>query len=462
MTLQNKNAFFNILGPIILNGINFFTIPIYTRILGPDQYGIVSVFTTWVGIFSIIFGLQVQGSIGTATARIDKAELKEYLSSVLGLGLLFSAVCLIGWIIFLPFISKAMLLVQPVVLGIAIQSIGFFVISFVTSSFTFAKKAEKSFAVSVTTALSTTALSMFLLFFYFSGDHLYFGRIFGQVVPIAFIATFLAIYILKSGNFAFKKKYILFCLPICLPLIFHGLSHIILGQSDRVMIQHMMDNSATGIYSFVVIFTNVLNVIWLALNNTWVPFYYDDLKKGNLDLILSKTKGYLFNYSIIAIVFSLWAPEVIKIFTPPSFWKAITLLPYFVMSVYFVFLYSFPVNFEFYHKKTFSIAIGTIGAALVNIGLNYFFIPIWGMAGAALATLIAHVFLFLFHDCIARYALSEHYHYAFRIFMPYLIGTLCFVIVSHFLDDSLIIRWFIGILLSLVFFYHIRKRKNIF
>ena len=54
MNLENRSAFYNILGPVILNGINFFTIPIFTRLLGPEQYGVVSVYTTWVGIFSII------------------------------------------------------------------------------------------------------------------------------------------------------------------------------------------------------------------------------------------------------------------------------------------------------------------------------------------------------------------------------------------------------------------------
>ena len=36
----NQLAFFNILGPVILNGVNFFTVPIFTRLLGAENYGI--------------------------------------------------------------------------------------------------------------------------------------------------------------------------------------------------------------------------------------------------------------------------------------------------------------------------------------------------------------------------------------------------------------------------------------
>ena len=462
MNLQNKNAIYNILGPIILNGINFFTIPIYTRILGPDQYGIVSVFATWVGIFSIIFGLQVQGSIGTATAHFEHSELKKYLSSILWSGIIFSVLCLIVWIIFAQEISAVLLLSISVVVCIAIQSIGIFIINFSTLAFTFAKEAQRSFAVNVITAVSTTLLSLYLLLDYFPQNTLYLGRIYGQVIPTIIIAVILAFLFLKNGHFALKKKYLLFCLPICLPLIFHGLSHIILAQSDRVMIQHMLSDEETGIYSFIVVFTNVLSVIWGALNNTWVPFYYDDLKNGKLEQILDKTKGYSLNYSIIAIVFILWAPEVIKIFAPSPFWGAIELLPFFVLSVYFVFLYSFPVNFEFYHKTTYSIAIGTVCAAFINIGLNYFLIPIWGMRGAALATLVAHFALFVFHDSIARFLLPFKYHYPLKIFAPYLILTSCFVVLSYFLASQIYARWLIGMVFSSIFFYHIWKRKKIF
>ena len=89
MKSQNKNAIFNILGPIILNGISFFTMPFFTRMLGPEQYGIASVYKTWVGILSIIMGLQVQGSIGAAVITFPEKSIKKFQSTVLLFGLFF-------------------------------------------------------------------------------------------------------------------------------------------------------------------------------------------------------------------------------------------------------------------------------------------------------------------------------------------------------------------------------------
>lgn len=462
MQLQNKNAIFNILGPILLNSISFFTMPIFTRLLGPAQYGIVAVFNTWVGILSIVFGLQVQGSIGTAKARFGDELIKEYLSSILLLGLAFSVLCIIiGMIGEYPF-AQWMLVSKDIYYLLGVHSVSTFVISFSSIAFVFYKKAQSSFFVNVTAAVSTAALSVAFILHAFPPDKAYLGKILGMVIPNAVLALGVIFYFLKEGHFFFKKSYIAFCLPICLPLIFHGLSHIILGQSDRIMIQRMMSNQATGLYSFMIVFSGVLTAIWGALNNTWVPFYYDDLRAGKIEVIKRKSKNYIFIFSIIHVVFLLWAPEVIKLFTPSAFWDAIPLLPLFVMSNYFVFMYSFPVNFQFYHKSTVSIAIGTVAAALLNIGLNALWIPSFGMQGAAAATLIAHIGLFLFQEFISARLLHESYHYDLKFFLPG-IFIICIVSSMFFLlSDFIWLRWGLGVVLSAVFFYNIYRRKSLF
>lgn len=462
MQLQNKNAIFNILGPILLNGISFFTMPVFTRLLGPAQYGIVAVFNTWVGILSIIFGLQVQGSIGTAKAHLGDDSIKEYLSSILLLGLLFSACCIFIGIVGEPFFSQWMMVSKNIYYLLGIQSVSTFVISFSSIAFVFYKKAQSSFLVNITAAVSTAALSIALILYVFPPEQAYLGKILGMVIPNALIALVVASYFIKKGNFSFNRNYIIFCLPICLPLIFHGLSHIILGQSDRIMIQRMMSNQATGLYSFMIVFSNVLTAIWGALNNTWVPFYYDDLRAGKLDVIRRKSRHYIFIFSIIHIVFLLWAPEVIKLFAPSTFWGAIPLLPLFVMSNYFTFMYSFPVNFQFYHKSTVSIAIGTVAAALLNIGLNALWIPLFGLQGAAAATLVAHIGLFLFQEFISAHVLHQAYHYNLKFFLPgiCIVGTAS--ILFFMIDDFIWLRWVLGVVLSGVFFYNIYRRRSLF
>ena len=74
-TSANQLAFFNMLGPIILNGVNFFTVPVFTRMLGTENYGVVSLYTTWVQVLTIVMGIQTCGTIAAARVHIDKKEM---------------------------------------------------------------------------------------------------------------------------------------------------------------------------------------------------------------------------------------------------------------------------------------------------------------------------------------------------------------------------------------------------
>lgn len=70
----SKGALFQTIGKFLLEGITFFTAPIFTRILTPVDYGRISVYQTWQGLLVIFIGLQVYGSI--SNARIEYTEKK--------------------------------------------------------------------------------------------------------------------------------------------------------------------------------------------------------------------------------------------------------------------------------------------------------------------------------------------------------------------------------------------------
>ena len=127
-----------------------------------------------------------------------------------------------------------------------------------------------------------------------------------------------------------------------------------------------------------------------------------------------------------------------------------------------VFLYSFPVNFEFYHKKTLLIACGTCSAAVVNIILNLLFIPWWGNIGAAAATAISYIMLFLFHQIIAKYVIKKGYHYSFSMFLPGICAMILVSVLFYVTIDLWYIRWPIGMILGVILFWRVYRNKSIF
>lgn len=67
-----------LLGKFFLQGITFFTAPFFTRLLTPSDYGMVSIYSTWVGFFTIVIGLQTHGAIANAKIKYTEEEFNKF------------------------------------------------------------------------------------------------------------------------------------------------------------------------------------------------------------------------------------------------------------------------------------------------------------------------------------------------------------------------------------------------
>ena len=92
MRKQNKVAIFNIMSTILLKGISLFTAPIFSRLLGTNGYGVVSIYTLWMGVTAVAFTLQTSSTLVNARVEYPPEQQEKYQSSVMTLSLLaFSA-----------------------------------------------------------------------------------------------------------------------------------------------------------------------------------------------------------------------------------------------------------------------------------------------------------------------------------------------------------------------------------
>ena len=459
---ENKMVIFNILSTAIIAGVNFFTIPIFTRMLDTDGYGIVNVYSAWVSIFVIFVGLRADGTIGAAKANLPEDEQDSYQLSILALSTIAFLVVLVAVFFFLGPISALLSLEPLLVVCMVVQSFGAFVISLFSMRFIFKKQAQLNFSISLGVCFATTALSVFLVSYIFTGDDAYLGRVIGLCVPNAALGLILALGLAIKQRGRFKIKYWRFCLALTVPLIFHGLSQLVLGQTGKIVIQQRWGDSVAGIYSIAVVIVTLLNSIYGALNNAFVPFMYDDLAgKTDSSVKMSHFRNYFISFTLGTIAFVLVAPEILKLMSTEAYWGAISLLPLLTVGQYCVFLYSFPVNFEFYSMKTRSIAVGTVLAAVLNIVLSLALVPGFGMMGAAFSTMIAYLALFVFHFCIARFLLGDR-NYPARFYVAGLALVLFVSLTCYPLADLVVARWIVALLALACVGLRIYKTRSIF
>lgn len=458
---RNKITIYNIASTIVLQGLAFISGPIFSGILGTNNYGIAAVYLTWVQIASTVFSLQAAGTIAIARVNYPIEDQEKFQSSVFSLATIcyaFFSLLTIGVCTIAGKIIGASL---PMVMFGLIHGWGLYCVTAMNSKFTYEFKADKNFWLSVTTSSCTIGLSIFLIH-QFPAEYNYWGRIIGQSSVYAVLGIYLLVYILGRGKTFYHKEYWKFTLPIAVPTIFHLLAMIVLNQSDKVMLQRMEGNSAAGIYSLACTFATVLSIIYHALNNSWVPFYYEYTRKNQTDTMREHARNYIELFTIISMGFILLAREVFHIYAKRSFWDGTDLIPMFSIGFYFVFLYSFPVNYEFYNKKTRTIAFGTSGAALCNIVLNYFLINLWGIQGAVVATAVSHGLQFAFHLICAKRIDPGKYPFKIKDFIPGFIAV-CVTCNIYFMTKELwLIRWGIGAVLGIYIIIKIIRRREIF
>ena len=176
--------------------------------------------------------------------------------------------------------------------------------------------------------------------------------------------------------------------------ILSGLMVALYGQMDKIMLKHMMDETQVGYYSVATTVNNYWPFILTAIIDSARPViiavYGSDqaLFKKRLTQLYSAIIG----ISVVAAVgISMFAEPIVRILYGDGYMSSVAALRIVTWSTAFSYLgvarniWTVPNGQQ--HFEKYLAAIG----AVCNAILNYLMIPVWGICGAAIATLITQV-----------------------------------------------------------------------
>lgn len=169
----------------------------------------------------------------------------------------------------------------------------------------------------------------------------------------------------------------------------------IFAQTDRIMLKHMMDNSAVGFYSASVTCAGVVAFVFAAIIDSYRPviFEYKKTSEENYEKSLCRlyciiTYGALF----VSLGITIFAKTIIEIVYGSEYEPAISALRIICWYTTFAYYGSIRNIWILAEEKQKYLWIINLSGAAANVVLNYFFIPIWGVNGAAFASLITQFF----------------------------------------------------------------------
>jgi len=387
----------------------FLSITIYTRFLGPRDYGLYTLVTVAISMLSVVFVWINKPSMRYFEEYKRKNGLSGFIStSITSLISLFFVITLIWYMliaILKRHIDKDFAYLLKIGVLVLIAEVGY---SFVLTILQAERKSLKySLYSSINTIGKLLVAVCLLLFFSLGPQSILWASI---LVTGGFFCFELALFFRKWNiKFSlFSKNQIKRFASYGFPLIGESIGMLVLAVSDRYMIEYFLGAKEVGIYSagYNMVASVVDSLFGGILMLAALPVIFQTFERKGGAETRSLLKDLLSIYSIILmpIVLGIAAlsKNIVGVFLGTSFQNAYLVLPWVAGGILFWGTTTYVIKSFELKEKTLYITYLVLFAGGLNIVLNLFFIPMFGIRGAAFSTLVAYLCCFIASLMLSR------------------------------------------------------------
>lgn len=392
-----KSGAWYTISSFLSKGILFLTTPIFTRIMSPCELGQYSNFMTWTNLLSMIVSFNLYSSINNA--RLDyPGRLNAYCGTILLLGSLITLVSFSVVIYFMnffvDFFSMSLAYVCIMFLYLLFQPALEIFQTYQRVSYQYKLSVIVSMIFTITSTIGAITCVLFM-------KNKFEGRVIGYTIPVLLLNIYLYFRIILNFK-GIVYEFCVYAIRYSWPFIPHLLAMYVLSSSSLIMITKFCGNEYTAIYSVAYCCMALATTLLYSLNNAIAPWIYDKLKIQEYKQIKKITAPYFITFFIITEIAMLTAPEIIFFLGGRIYSEAQSLIVPMLTATIFQFAYCLYVNIEQYARQTWAIATGSILAALINIALNYLFLPQLGYIASSYIILAGYIVLFIIHYVFVR------------------------------------------------------------
>ena len=441
---HSRNYFF---ATFATKALAFISIPIYTRLLTVEEYGVVNVFMSYVGVVAIFLTLSSEVSISRYYFDAKNSDdFKRFVGTSVRLTSFILIFTILVFILFLGIIAD--LLEMTKMLTICLVPLALFKItnSIFTQIYNPLMQSKKIAIVSSVQSYSAFMLSVVCILLI--DNNKYYGYILGDIIAMILLGSYMINQIKPYYKGCFDKNYIPYILKYCLPYIPDAMSGIILAQFSKIFIGNNQGYALAGSYSLVVNIATLMGIVIQITNNAWVPYYFRYMNAKDYKSI-DNDFNLIWRLTLVAALsLSLFGKELAELLARKDYLEMMPVLPLLVSGFVFhqwAYLYLRNVG---YAKRmmwnTYSYMFS--GAALVVF--NFILVPKYQGYGAAIATFASYMLLFIFTYSVNRFVIKLHSPSLFKLFKTFFV-YIVFAIIALFLF-YIDIKWFMLLAMKIV------------
>lgn len=387
-------------GNMLIKGINFLSLPLFSRLLNTEEFGIYNVFVSYEAILYVIIGMAIHSSIRSANIKF-KGNINEYTSSVSIIYLVNAMIMLFIALIFNKQLSKLLAFDKLIIVLLIFYSLGSALLSLYNNYISLEYSYKKYLLVSFLNSVGNVCISLVLILTIFKKKR-DIGRIVGATSTICILAFFILCIMYKKAKPKINKSYWKFAVKYSIPIVPHGISQVLLAQFDRIMIRSIVGNAAAGIYSLAGNIMLILTIITDSISTAWSTWFYDQISENRIESINKRAKQLSFFFVVLTVGLLTISPELIIILGGKEYSAGQYVAIPMIVDAFILFIYNIIVSSEYYKNKTTYIMLGTMVAMVINLITNYVFISKYGFIAAAYTTLFSYMCYLILHIVISH------------------------------------------------------------
>jgi O-antigen/teichoic acid export membrane protein len=393
--------------------VGFLLIPMYTRYLSPEDYGVLAL----VGLLGQILYMVMSMGQGTAVFRTyfnhdDRERRDEVITTSLWLILLVS----------FPIAFVTLAVNKPLTIVLTGKPdyavwvmLGSLVVAFkclMRLPLSVLRAREQSWRYAVWSFVQTVA-GLVLAIAFVAGLHLGGqGVLLSQLLAEVIVCVYLVPATIKGLSLKFSRKDAWDLLGYGVYQIPTAALGFLLHMADRYFLKHYADLHSVGIYSLGYRFGELLWIPIMAFSLAWAPFLFEHRKSKDAPALFARVCTYF-----AAIMGMLWlgvallSQEIITIMARPAFHEAYRVVPWIAGAFFFQGLaYVASIGFVLDRKIKYRPLV-LAAATVINLGLNYLLVPRYAMMGAAVAGCVSFFLWFLLQAAVAQRIYAVPYEY---------------------------------------------------
>ena len=388
--------------------VNFFVMPVLSHYLSPADYGLLSLFNTYVTILVPLVSLSAYSLLGVDyfkeknkhlfAARFTSIQIIPVFTSLIFSFFIWQFYASWSGLLELKGIGRGWGIVMLLITVLTIyyeQFILFLVLQ------------KKPFLFTACTIIKVLLEVSLTFYFVIRKGFAWEGRIYSWLIVIAIFLIVETIYFYQQGFLirTLQFKFIREGIHFGGPLILHGIGKFVVNQSDRIFIAKMISVSEAGIYSIGYTVGSLVMILVNAYFNFYTPFLMEKLADITEEKKLQVVKmSYLYGIgcAVVLILIILLAPIFFRMFIAKNYYEGVRYVFWIALGYCFWGGYMLFSGFIFFFKKNKVLAWLAIFNVVTNVLFNYVFIKLFGAIGAAYATALSFFLIFVFLAAFTR------------------------------------------------------------